>query len=109
MADIVFTSEKDAEDFLKATDKELGYPETEDRFHRHGTGIFADWTVGRAMHFAQPEPNAKADRWKVPLVDVATFAKADKDKAEAALAKATVLEKLPDDWYPVSDIAGDPE
>ena len=102
---IIFSSKEEADDFVATTDKEMNYPETEEMFHQVGGGIHADWTVGRGLHYAVPEPNEKGDAWQVPHVDITAFKGTDKIAATAALAKAEVVEKLPDDWKPVSEMA----
>ena len=97
---IVFSSKEEADAFVATTDKEMKYPETEDMFHQVGGGIHADWTVGRGLHYAEPEKSQDETKWQVPYVDVTAFKGTDKIAATAALAKATVVEKLPDDWRP---------
>lgn len=102
---IVFSSKEEADAFVATTDKEMNFPEPFEMFHQVGGGIHADWTLGRGLHYAVPEPNEKKDAWQVPHVDVSTFKGTDKIAATAALAKGEVVEKLPDDWQAVSEMA----
>jgi hypothetical protein len=101
---IIFSSKAEADEFVATTDKEMNYPEPFEMFCQVGGGIHADWTLGRGLHYAIPEPNEKKDAWAVPHVDVTAFKGTDKIAATAALAKATILTELPKDWYPVSEM-----
>ena len=104
MAFLVFNTQKEADDFVATTDKEMNFPEPFEMFCQVGGGIHADWTLGRGLHYAIPEPNEKKDAWAVPHVDVSAFKGTDKIAATAALAKAEVVSKLPDNWYPVNEM-----
>ena len=101
---IIFSSQKEAEDFLVTTDNHLGFPEVESDFCQVGGGIHCDWTLGRGLHYAVPEKSQDETKWCVPHVDVTAFKGTDKIAATAALAKGEVVEKLPDDWYPVNEM-----
>ena len=103
---IVFDSKEDADTFLVTTDKEMGFPEPLENFRHEGGGRHCDFEVGRGLHYAVPESNEKGDKFMVPNIDVTAFKETDKIAATVALAKATVVEKLPDDWRPVDEVEG---
>jgi hypothetical protein len=87
---IIFTNHDDMNAWIAAVDNILGYPEPLDKLVQTGAGIHGDPEIGRAVHYAEPFPNADGTKWALPFTD-----------AVALPATAEAVEELPTDWYPV--------
>ena len=86
---IIFTNHDDMNAWIAMVDNALGYPEPLDKLIQTGGGIHGDPEIGRAMHYAEPIPNADGTKWALPFTD-----------AVALPATAEAVEELPTDWYP---------
>ena len=89
MSYIIFTDLQAATDFVASTDSYLNMPEKEENFTQIGTGVFADWKLGRAMHYCTPQPNLIGDKWFVLYTDVVSLPEG-----------AEVVAELPTGWFP---------
>lgn len=92
MSYILSTDRKKLEAYQAEVDVKAGYPESLESLRHVGPGIHAPKEVGRALHYATIDTNAKGDTFALPVHEA---------KTAPVDAKVTVVEKLPDDWKPL--------
>lgn len=86
---VIFTDFSSLETWQAACDAALGYPEPLSNLHHVGIGPHAPLELGRALHFAEAMTDESGTRWALPYTD-----------AVATPEGATVVDTLPDDWWP---------
>lgn len=95
---LIFTDEAELETWRAKIDAAFGYPESLDKFRHVGADSYLSFDIGRALHYAKKVIDKDGVRMALPNVK-------DKDKDKEAIEvaavpeKATLVEKLPDDWF----------
>lgn len=98
---LITNNREQLDNFLSYADKYLGYPESPESLRWIGGGRHAAKEIGRAMHYAPIEEHKDGGTFALPLTEKLKAAIAEgKIEDVSKTAGVSVVEKLPDGWYP---------